>query len=131
MIWEGHGTGGTDLDLSPMIRTLAEMKKDPVLTDSTYHLEVLQNDIVAGIHIANRWRPDSADSFDGPAMIGIFPMRGESAVVDLEEIMAEGGVTLAAIVQDGRYENIVDGTSVEVTRGRICTDGRAVILRTQ
>lgn len=41
------------------------------------------------------------------------------------------GVTLAAIVQDGRYENIVDGTSVEVTRGRICTDGRAVILRTQ
>ena len=131
VIWEGHGTDGTDLDLSPMIRTLADMKKDPVLTDSTYHLEVLQNDIVAGIHIANRWRPDSADSFDGPAMIGIFPMRGERAVIDLEEVMAEGGVTLAAIVQDGRYENIVDGTPVEVIKGRICTDGRAVILRTQ
>ena len=48
-----------------------------------------------------------------------------------EEVMAEGGVTLAAIVQDGRYENIVDGTPVEVIKGRICTDGRAVILRTQ
>lgn len=131
VIWEGHGIGGTDLDLSPLIRRLTDMKKDPILTDSTYHLEVLQNDIVAGIHTANRWRPDSADSFDGAAMVGVFPMRGESTVVDLKEVKADGGVTLAAIVQDGLYENITDGTPVEVTQGRICTDGRAVILRTQ
>ena len=129
LIWSGHGDDGADMDLSSLIRRLADMKKDPVFTDSTCHLTVHQNDTVIGIHTVNAWRPDPSAPFDGTAMIGIFPMKGESAVINLAEKKAEGGQTLNEIMTDGVYINYVDGSRTEVCSGLIHTDGRAVIIK--
>ncbi len=131
VIWSGHGKDGTNLDLSPMIRRLADMKKDPVFTDSTYHLNALQDHTVVGVHTSNTWRPDSSASYHGAAMTGIFPMRGEPFVLVLSDIKTPGGQTLDTLVPDGVYENLADGSRTEVCEGRISTDGRAVIIRTE
>ena len=129
LIWNGHGTDGTDLDLSPLIRRLSDMKKDPIFTDSTYKLHVLNNDTVVGIHTTNTWRPDDFAAFNGDVMIGFFPMKGESLAFELSDIQVADGQTLNTVVPDGIYENLVDGSLTEISLGRMHTDGKAVIIR--
>lgn len=129
LAWSGHGAGGMDLDLVPLISRLAAMKKDPVFMDSTYYLNVLQDDIIIGIHAQNTWRPDSSEAFKGDAMVGIFPMRAESAVFSLTEVQVGGIQTLDRMLPDGTYENLVDGSRIEISCGRLATDGKAVIIR--
>ena len=128
VIWHGHGVDGSELDLSPVIRRLADMKKDPLFTDSTYQLNVLQDDTIIGIHTANVWNPDSSLAFDGAVKIGIFPMKGQSMVINLSDIRVKSGQFLNSLIPDGVYENIVDGSNIEICRGRVYTDGRAIIF---
>jgi hypothetical protein len=62
-------------------------------------------------------------------MVGIFPMRAESAVFSLTEVQVGGIQTLDRMLPDGTYENLVDGSRIEISCGRLATDGKAVVIR--
>ena len=103
VIWTGHGADGSDLNLSTLIRRLADMKKDHVFTDSTYKLHVLQNDTVVGIHTVNTPRPDESVPFDGEVVIGVFPMKGEAVTVALADILIADGHAFRPGRSPGRF----------------------------
>lgn len=95
----------TGTDLSDLLKKLACLKRDPVLTDSTYTVTALPRDTLLAVH-------------ESPAgkMVGIFALRGEFALV-------EPGIP------DGIYENLVTGDTVEVWGGRIACTGEPIIIR--
>ncbi len=91
-------------DISPLLRTLYRIKKDPLFADSTYHVRALGRDVLLATHEKN-----------GERLIGIFSVRGECSVIRLG-------------LPDGIYENLLGG-SVDVYEGTIGITGEPVILR--
>lgn len=94
----------TEVDYSPLLRRLSQMKRDEIFTDSAYHVEALPRDVLLAVHEKN-----------GEKCLGIFSVRGTSSLVAVD-------------VQDGVYENLLGG-SVEVHEGRLCTMGRPIVIR--
>lgn len=93
-----------EVDLRDDMRRLYQLKKHPLLTDSSYDVQAQQHDIV----VANHRR-------GGRALTGVFSLRGESALVVVD-------------APDGVYTNLYDGTKAEVLRKRIPCVGKPVII---
>ena len=96
--WQG------DLDLSELMAKLYEIKQDPLLADSSYHVEALPRNILLAEH------KKGADR-----MIGIFSVRGESSLVRVD-------------LPDGTYENLLGG-SVDVFEGCLGMRGEPILIR--
>lgn len=93
-----------NIDLSPLIAKLAQMKRQPVFTDSTYRVTAVGSDILTASHTAGCGKA-----------VGVFPLRAQSAFVPVG-------------LPDGVYTDAVSGKPVEVFRGGVSTGGEAVIL---
>lgn len=106
--WSGN-------DLSPLISKLAEIRKDPLFTDSSYSVEALDHDIVLAIHRQN----STPETESNKKMVGIFSLRGESGLIHVNDMG----------IDDGIYNNLIDGSPVEVAMGEVSTDGEPIIIR--
>lgn len=95
----------TGKDLTPFLQKLAEIKCDPILTDSYYKVTVQPHDVLVAVH----------QSGNG-TMVGIFSMRGESSLTPVD-------------MPDGSYENLITGEMVEVRGGKASIIGEPVILK--
>ena len=96
----------TDTDYSPMMKILANIKRDRIFAESAYSVKALPRDILLAVH-----------EMGDDRAVGVFSVRGESALVELP-------------LADGTYENLLGGTA-EVCEGRVSTAGRPIILRGQ
>ena len=59
-------------DLTPLLRKLAEIKRDPIFTDSSYSVTTLPRDILLAVHQHGEEK-----------MVGVFSTRGESALANI------------------------------------------------
>ncbi len=92
-------------DLTPLLRKLAEIKRDPIFTDSSYSVTTLPRDILLAVHQHGEEK-----------MVGVFSTRGESALANIR-------------IPDGIYENRITGENVEVRDGCLAVKGEPIILR--
>ena len=96
-----------EVDLRGDMKRLYQLKKHPLLTDSSYDVQAQQHDIL----VANHRK-------DNRALTGVFSVRGEKALVVVD-------------APDGIYENLYDGSTVEVLRNRIPCTGKPIIIEWQ
>lgn len=94
-----------DQDYSNYLRCLAQLKRDPLFADSSYHVTALPGEILLAVHEKN-----------GCKMVGLFSVRGNACQV-------------VAGLPDGRYENLLTGDSVEISGGKLHMDGTPVVVR--
>lgn len=94
-------------DISPRLRRLAELKRDPILADSGYTVRALAHDVLYAVHRARTG-----------TLAGVFSMRGEPVLAEVD-------------VPDGLYPNLADGETVEVYGGKVSCKGEPVILRSE
>lgn len=93
-----------DTDLTALMKRLAVVKRDPIFTDSRYHLTTLPHDMLLATHV------------HGDRMaLGIFSLRGKTGVIEVP-------------IADGFYENQITGEAVEVYAGTISFSGEPIIL---
>ena len=97
--WEAEG-----VDLGDLMRSLYEIKKNPLLTDSRYTVKAMPGDVIVATHTKG-----------GKGLMGIFNVGGEAAL------------TLVPLAE-GIYRNLIDGSEVEVHRGRIYAPEKPVIV---
>lgn len=92
-------------DLSDFLRRLAQLKRDPIFTDSAYHVTALPGDILLATHKRGAER-----------LVGIFAAGGKPGQAD---------VALA----DGEYINLITDRPVQVTGGKLIVEEDPIILR--
>lgn len=93
-------------DLTPALRRLAELKKNPILTDSAYEVTALPRDLLLGVHKHGKEQ-----------LIGVFSFRGEPSLVRVD-------------APDGVYDDLAGGGKVEVKMGMVSISGDPVIFQT-
>ncbi len=93
-----------DKDEREFLRTLADIKKQDVFTDSTYHVTAVSDSFLVAAHTGKSRQA-----------LGVFSVKGESAWVPVE-------------FEDGVYTNLIDNSDVEVFRGGIRSCGEPIIL---
>lgn len=93
-----------NVDLSALIAKLAQLKQQPVFTDSTYRVMAAGEDVLTAYH----------EAACGKAL-GIFPLQAQSAFVPVSW-------------PDGVYKDVLSGKPVEIFRGGVSTAGEAIIL---
>lgn len=92
-------------DLTPLMRRLAEIKRDPVFADSSYEVKALPREILVATH----------ESREGK-LVGVFSTRGEASLV-------ETGLA------DGTYVNLISSENIDVRDGKAPTHGEPIILK--
>ena len=92
-------------DISPLLRTLAQIKRDPIFTDSTYTVQSRPGDILVAVH-----------SRGDRKMAGIFSTRGQAALVNVD-------------LPNGIYPNLITGEPIEVRDGLVPSTGEPIILK--
>ena len=115
--WTGNGSGGSHLDLTPLMQKLYNIKKDPLFTDSNYKVLEVAKDTVLAVHEERKMYPE----YDQPLkkIVGIFNLKGKEAAFHVD----------GNIIQDGIYKNLIDGSDFEVFQGKAAVSGRPVILK--
>lgn len=103
-LFEKDVVNWTGNDISPLLARLYKIKKNPLFADSGYEVKAMQQDILLAAH-----------SKGGRRILGVFSLRGESAVVKVSE-------------PDGIYRNELDDTSIEIYEGMLRTDGEPIII---
>lgn len=101
IVWE------TGKDLSGLLQALGKIKKNPLLTNSSYEVCALPHDILYACHRAGEDR-----------LVGIFSLRGEHSLISVN-------------IPDGYYTNLIDGKEVEVADGKLPCYGKPVIFEAQ
>lgn len=91
-------------DLSPMLKQLAALKKNPLLTDSRFQAQALPRDILYAAHQKGECQ-----------LVGVFSLRGSASLVSVD-------------APDGRYINLIDNSPVEVLRGKLSCNGKPIIF---
>jgi glycosidase len=86
--------------ITALIQTLASIKKDPIFAEGAYDIQVIDDCLIASYTKGSR------------TLYGIFNTTAEAVTIDLP---------------DGSYENLIDGSTVEVIRSSIDWD-KPVIL---
>lgn len=94
----------TNTDLSDFMKTLSQIKRDELFTDSTYRVKTYEDDVLKAIHSRGKKKA-----------IGIFSLRGKAGIIPIN-------------APDGVYVNRIDGRSVEILHGYISIDGEPVII---
>lgn len=97
----------TGIDLTPLLQKLAQIKRSPIFTDSSYAVKVLPKDVLFATH----------DSKEGK-LAGIFSTTGEPALVDTG-------------LADGTYVNLISGETMDIKDGKVSTNGEPIILKAQ
>lgn len=95
----------TGKDLTPLLKRLAQLKRDPIFTDSSYQVQALPGGILLASHTRGKER-----------MVGLFSTRGEKGMADTGLI-------------DGAYENLITGEMIEVRDRYAAVKGEPIILR--
>ena len=95
----------TGKDLTPLLKKLAQIKRDPLFADSRYTVKALPQDILYAVH-------ESA----GKKIIGIFSVQGNASLIPAD-------------IADGTYENLITGEPVEVHAGFAATAGEPIIIK--
>jgi len=93
-------------DRSGLLRRLAAIKRNPILTDSFFQAEALPRDILLASHRRGERQ-----------LVGVFSTRGESGLVSVN-------------APDGVYEELIRGGTVEVRNGKLSCGGRPLIFET-
>ena len=93
-------------DLTELLQRLAQLKRNPILTDSRYQVKALPRDILYAVHRRGERQ-----------LLGVFSVRGESAPVPVD-------------APDGFYPNLAGGRPVEVYGGMVSCQGAPIILET-
>lgn len=94
----------TGKDISGLLSRLYQIKKDPLLADSRYEVTAMPRDVLLAAHSKGERQ-----------MLGVFSLRGESALVPVD-------------APDGVYTNLIDDRDIEVYGGVLRTDGEPVII---
>ncbi len=92
------------IDLSDLIRRLAEIKKNEIFADSSYRVYEAAPDICVATH-----------STDDVTALGVFSLKGKSACINVP-------------VPDGIYTEEISGGTVEVYEGCMAIGGEPVII---
>lgn len=95
----------TGRDDTCLLRNLAEIKKDPLLTDSVYRVTALPQDILLATHEKN-----------GERLIGIFSVQGNAAMVEVG-------------LPDGQSDNLLTGDPLMVYDGKVAIEDSPIIIR--
>lgn len=109
-------------DLSSFMRTLYDIKKDPVFADSSYEVMAAGNrgdlkDVILGIH---RSRPGIKAPQENPkGMAGVFNLKGTSGPAPVDKLG----------LKDGLYTNLIDKRPFYIEGGRLSLQGEPVIFR--
>ena len=93
------------IDLTHLMSKLYEIKQDSLFADSTYRTKTYDENVIKAIH-----------SRGGSKMIGMFSFKGEPGIIPIN-------------VADGRYKNLIDGSTIEVMHGYVSLPGDPVIIR--
>lgn len=115
--WTGNGSGGSRLDLTPLMQKLYNIKKDPVFTDSNYKVLEVAEDTVLAFHEERKKYPEYDKSLK--KIVGIFSLKGKENVFCVD----------GNIIPDGIYKNLLDGSDFEVFQGKTASTGRPVIIK--
>ena len=91
-------------DISELISNLAELKRRPIFSDSSYNVKACQQDVLCATH-----------KKDDRFAIGIFSLKGAPATVEV-------------YIPDGKYVNAIDQSTVEVCHSMITTNGEPIII---
>lgn len=92
-------------DISPLLQSLSALRKDPLLTDSSYTVTALPRDILLAVH-----RRGSQQ------LVGVFSVQGNAAPVRVN-------------APDGVYEDLISHRPVEVFHGLLSCAGEPVIFQ--
>ena len=95
----------TGHDLSPLLQTLAQIKKEYLSADDAFFATAINESKTA---VMIRFNKESKK-------IGIFSLKSQPAEVKLE-------------VPDGTYQNLVTGTDIHISDGSLTTDGKPIIF---
>ena len=94
----------TGRDITPLLQALAEIKRHPLLTDSSYRVQAFAHDIVLALHTKG-----------GKTLAGVFCLRGEAGAIAVD-------------LPDGQYRDLISGSVVEIRAGRLGVDGEPVVF---
>lgn len=94
----------TGKDLSDLLRRLYVIKKHPLMTTASYTLQAYPHDIALACH-----------EKDGKRLMGVFSLRGECGLLRVD-------------LPDGRYENLLNGETVELRAGHLGCNGEPMIF---
>ena len=92
--------------LAPLMTKLAEIKRDPLFTDSVYKVWAQEEKFLVATHEKN-----------GKKVLGVFSVKADTGYVEVD-------------FPDGFYTNLIDGKTAEVCRGGIQSRGVPIILIT-
>lgn len=92
--------------LSDLMRRLSEIKRDPIFANSAYEVKAVSDKFIVATHTKCKEK-----------IIGIFSLKGETAYINVP-------------LDDGIYENLINGEKVEVFRGGVQSFGEPTILKT-
>lgn len=91
-------------DRKEQLRRLYALKQHPLLTDSSYHVQALEGEILRAVHRAGERQ-----------LTGIFSLKGNCGPVAVD-------------APDGIYSNLAEGGSVEVKFSQVSCQGRPIIF---
>ena len=93
------------IDLTGLMQKLYRIKQDTLFTDSTYRTKTYEDNVLKAIY-----------SRGDKKVIGIFSLKGEPGIIPIN-------------VSDGRYENLIDGSTIEIMHGYVSLTGEPIIIR--
>ena len=94
----------TGKDLTEMMQKLYFIKKHPLMAEGAYSLRAYAHDIALASYEKG-----------GKRLVGVFSLRGEQGLLGVE-------------LPDGRYENLLNGETVELRAGRLSCSGEPMIF---
>lgn len=96
----------SSIDLSPLMKRMHELSQDAIQVNGSYHLADSGNDIVKVVFETH-----------GRQRLGIFSLRSNSG-------------RAKTTLEDGKYDNLIDGSMVIVKNGVIRVTGEPIIIET-
>ena len=105
-LFHRDGVDWSGPDRTALFQRLCALKKHPLLTDSVYQVHALPGDVLCAVHTKGDRR-----------LVGVFSAQGTAALVRVGEF-----------APDGNYENLLDGSRVEVAGGCLSCRGEPVVL---
>ena len=106
----------TGRDLSPLMRSLSRIKKNPLFRNTSMHAEAIgsSDDVILAVQEANETAAPAQEGVPKKA-VGIFSSSGRPQVLSVD-------------LPDGTYTNAIDGSTVEVFEKLLSFRGEPVIL---
>ena len=97
----------TGRDQTAFLQRLAAIKHDPIFASGSYTLTALPQDVLLAVY-----------EQDGRRVAGLFSLRGKPALVTFP-------------APNGVYQNLIDGSPVEIFENQLSTGGSPIVLELQ